>query len=342
MRASLLAALCMLALPLAAARGVHAAEGEIDAAVMQGIKKVGMVSLLPEVLEVSYVGNVVFDNFHYVGPVEWWGVNAYLESALAGQLKQRDRFEWKELSYDRRALIRQATQVPRSSRIETLQPELAKLAAAHGVDALFVVLPGGVKGGLLCGRGCEVGYGNTGFGIYSIGAKIGPLARQRGDSAYVSVAIHVTRADGTVLAENQLAGAVAVPFNRSNEFIGIPAPMLASFEKAIKSLVDRELPDTLARFGLFNAAPPAIATGDVTLMPTLKVDLGCCPLSAAGLDGDITAGYLKAVQAEGLKVGEEIAVLTVRSVHRARKPNVFTPPAGNNRIDALLEFRGNR
>ena len=340
MRASV-RAFCAIVLLAACSRPALGAGSEIDPVALQGIKKVGIVSLLPEVLEVNYVGNLAFDNFHYYGPVEWWNINGYVTSALAAQLKQRERFELKELSYNRAALRRRNEEANfLKPFLEVIQPDLAALATAQGVDAVFVILPGGTNGAL-CGNGCIGGYGNSGFGIYSVGSKIGMRSRRQGDDAYVSMAIGIVRADGVLLAQSQAAGSSTANFNRSNEFTGIPAPMLEHFERLIKGLVDKHLPDATARFALFNTAPPATASGDPKLMPTLKIDTACCPLSPT-LAGEITSGYMKAAESGGLKVGEETAVLTVRTFIRARRANVFTPPSGQNRIDAVLEFRGNQ
>jgi hypothetical protein len=304
------------------------------------IRKVAIVSLLPDAVEVSYVGSSGLTNTVYFGIVDWWRINDHVADQVADQLLKRQRFELVKVAYDRVALIKRARAASFSnSAIDMLRPDLRALATAHDLDAIFVFLRGDNKS-VLCGGSPCVGYGDTGYGIYSIGARVGPQTRSRGDNAYIDMKLHVVSGDGSELAETAVKGYVPVAFNRSNEFSGIPATMLASWEETIKGLVTKHVPLAVTRLEVLNAAA-AQPAGDPSTVPALTINTDCCPAQRT-LAADIAKGYENAVTKEGLKIGGETAKLTVRNLVAGKRGNPFVaPPTGENKIEAVLEFRGN-
>ena len=324
-----------------------AAVATIEAALAQdnpaagAIRKVAIVSLLPDAVEVSYVGSSGLTNTVYFGVVDWWRINDHVADQVAEQLPKRQRFELVKVPYNRAALIERAREASfPNSPIDMLRADLLALAAAHDLDAMFVFLRGDNKS-VLCGGSPCVGYGDTGYGIYSVGARVGPQSRSRGDHAYIDMKLHVVSGkDGSDLAETAVKGYVPVAFNRSNEFSGIPATMLASWEAVIKDLVSKQVPLAVTRLEVLNEARAAQG-GDPSVMPTLSVNTDCCPLYRT-LAAEIAGGYDAALARQSLKLGSETARLTVRNLVAGKRGNPFiAPPSGENRIEAVLEFRGN-
>lgn len=334
-----------VALALLLGHPVFAADKELDPASISGMRNLAVVTLLPEALEVSYVGATAFQNFHYFGEVDWWRINEHVAGVVSENLRRRDRFEVRRVPYDRRALFTQAREAAfGTSAIEALAPALSTLASAHGLDGLVVILPAG-KTGRLCrsAAGC-IGYGNTGVGIYSVGTSFGSQAANRGNHGYISMQMDFVAAkDARPIASTTATAIVTMSFDAkgSNEFSGIPAPTLAEYEEMFKNLMSKELSSAVVRLGVLNSAATAQPPADPSTFPTLTVNAECCT-HLHSLASDIAGGYAKAASREGIKLGEEAAVLTVKTVVNNKRGNVFTGPrGGENRVEAVLAYRGN-
>jgi hypothetical protein len=321
---------------------------EIDAATIKDIRKVAVVSLIPEGLEVLRVGKSGFTAVAYIGPVDWWKTNAHIRTVLGGLLKQRERFEVKDVSYDSGALLKLALQVrPKDDAIlEALRPAIAELARAEGLDGVFLVLRGGRQGFLCRGAGCPAlpgygnTYGNTGIGIHSNAARFGDQGAYRGDNAYISMRMFLLAGkDGAPLGSTELADYVPVSFNGSEDFSGIPAPALEDYETKIKSLLDKQLPLAVARLGVLNSAPVAGLPADPSIVPALTVNNECCR-HLSKLAAGIAQGYADAVEKDRLKLGAESAVLTVKGVANTSR-GMGMMRSTEYRIEGVLAFRGN-
>jgi hypothetical protein len=334
-----------VALALLLGHPAFAADKELDPASISGMRNLAVVSLLPEALEVSHVGITAFQNFHYFGEVDWWRINEHVAGVVSENLKRRDRFEVRSIPYDRRALLNQAREASfGTSAIEALAPALSKLASAHGLDGLVVILPAG-KTGRLCrsAAGC-IGYGNTGVGIYSVGTSLGHQGANIGNHGYLSMQMNFVAAkDARPLASTDAAAIISMSFDAkgSNEFSGIPAPTLAEYEEMFKNLMSKELSSAVVRLGVLNSAATTQPPADPSVFPALTVNADCCT-HLRSLATDIADGYAKAASREGIKLGEAAAVLTVKTVVNNKRGNVFTGPrGGENRVEAVLAYRGN-
>ena len=320
---------------------------EIDPATIKDIRKVAVVSLIPEGLEVFRVGKSGFTAVAYVGPVDWWKTNAHIRTVLGELLKQRERFEVKDVSYDSGALLKLALQFRPNddATLKALSPAIAELARAEGLDGVFLVLRGGRQGFLCRGAGCPAlpgygdTYGNTGIGIHSNAARFGDQAGYRGDNAYVSMRMFLLAKDGAPLGTAELADYVPVSFNGAEEFSGIPAPALEDYEARIKSLLDKQLSLAVARLGVLNSAPVAGAPADPSIVPALTVNNECCRYLSK-LAAGIAQGYSDAVEKERLKLGAESAVLTVKGVANSSR-GMGMMRSTEYRIEGVLAFRGN-
>jgi hypothetical protein len=337
---------CALSFGLAVSAALTAntamAQGEIDPAAIKDIRKVAVVALIPEVLEVSRIGKSGFTGINYRGPVDWWKTNAHIRTVLGGALKQRERFEVKDVPYDSRALTDLALKVApkEDSNLESLRPALVELARAEGLDGVFLVLRGGRQGFLCRGSGCLAGYGNSGIGIHSVAANFGRQSAFKGDNVYISMRMFLVGAkDGATLGSTEVSGYNSVSFNGSEDFTGIPAPALEDYEASIKSLLDKHLPLAVARLGVLNSAPLALPSGDPSTVPALTVNNECCQ-HLGKLAAGIAQGYAEAIEKDRLKTGDESAVLTVKSVANSSR-GIGMTRSTEYRIEGVLAFRGN-
>ena len=99
-----------------------------------------------------------------------------------------------------------------------------------------------------------------------------------------------------------------------------------------------ELPRAFLRMGILNAPIAKTVGVEGATVPALAVKIECCP-DLRKVPDEIAANYDKAAAANKLKIGSESAVLTIKQVIQAGSRFARVPE--NNRIDAVLAFRGN-
>jgi hypothetical protein len=342
-RIALLFAVCYALSPFAVAANPTSS--------MEDIRKIGVVTLLPEKVEVQYTGLTIFNDHYYQGDVSW-KINENVERIVKRVLSQRQRFEVKDIAYDRDAMwkdyevqglsgpTRLSESFGGTPRLDALKAHLAKLSADNGLDGILLILPGR-EVRLMCGsRGgsCGNGVGNTGVGVYTNG---GPRPH-KADNVYVSLELNFVTAKNPQLAASAVMSAYEpVGFGKRPDFASVPATIWTGIESDTRRMLEAELPLAIAKMGnLSRAKVEAPVATDLSTIPTLTVNTECC--LSRSLADNISAGYYKAATENGLKPNSETALLTVKKI-TVRTGSMWAPGnmRGENRVEAVLAFRGN-
>lgn len=325
----------------------RAADQEADPAAIRHVKNIAVISVLRDAIEVQQVGPTAFNNHDYVGAVDSWKINTHVRGVAAEALKSRPRFEVKDVPYDERRLWAAYEKdgvglwTPFGNpKVDALRSHLTELATAHQIDGFVLIVPGG-RSGPFCGAAgiwCTA-YGNTGFGVFARSVVRGTDPRLTGSHAYVSAEVYFVLANkAAVVASTSVSefrGFATVPMK---DFSAIPPTGLAKLEDVIKDLITMELPRAFLRMGILNAPIAKTVGVEGATVPALAVKIECCP-DLRKVPDEIAANYDKAAAANKLKIGSESAVLTIKQVIQAGSRFARVPE--NNRIDAVLAFRGN-
>jgi hypothetical protein len=305
------------------------------------MKKIAVVTVLDDELEVGLVATMVFDNLHYLGDVGAWRLSDEVSAAAAAELGRRG-FENVALPYDRPVLwgeysktqdfgSRLNSALGGTSVLDALTPSLAGLAANSVVDGILLVIPGHGSGRRCPPYGCS-DYGNTGFGVHIVTSVLPPYREWRGETAYISLRLYLPDAKSfKPLADTSVMVGHAVTFGRIESFSDVPERTLTQVEQAILGLIGTALPDAIIRLGVVPETPAQSAP--LVQAPNLKV------ISPDGGIGDsIAKAYVGAVAGSNLEVGPETATLTVKEI--TSRGNFFAPRRSINSIAAVLSFRG--
>lgn len=160
-----------------AATGCAVPPSKPDPESMQGIKRLGVVSLLGEEIEAKYAGFTVFGNEYFRTAILEWRLNQKIIEQVTGVLT-KNGFEVIPLDYRYQMMWEkyQKSQESYKTRVNAaygndtttplLKQDLEQLAKLHSVDGFVLVVPG--HQGSYCpgGEVCS-GYGNYGFGIHN-------------------------------------------------------------------------------------------------------------------------------------------------------------------------------
>lgn len=128
---------------LASCAGLKPIEQEQLAA----IKRVGVVSLLGNEMQIKHVGTTVFTNSHKYEQVEGWGLDRFAREVIQKELMNTSKFTYVELSEQLPSLRQRYFEKEHAERdplplnlVEEFNDDLRKIANTNSVDTLLIVV----------------------------------------------------------------------------------------------------------------------------------------------------------------------------------------------------------
>ncbi len=202
--------------------------------------RVGVLSMLPEKLYLSFVGVLVFGNAGYTREVEGWDLNDRVLGHLLPAL-EAGGVEVVQPDYPRESMMAELGYNNLKFVRNVVREQLDAVVAENALDWLLVVFPAHQGSKCPSGEPC-VGYGSTGYGVIN--------RNQKRAQVYISIEAYLLDPTSMKIAggwkRNEDVELSSTTWYAEGE--DWPQEVLAQIERDVHALIDEHVGEATTRF----------------------------------------------------------------------------------------------